>query len=267
VTTSGTWDPALYSQFGDERLRPGLDLLARIPASDPAVVHDAGCGNGTLTRLLAARWPDALVVGSDTSTEMLAEAAAQPGRIRWIEMDIARFASEEPPDVIFYNAVLHWLPDHATVVRRLFSSLAPGGTLAFQVPLSWWEPSHVAMRRCLDELPPDTVHRDALIARHATPPVEEPEFYRDLLAAESAATVVWETRYHHALEGEDPVFRWVSGTTLIPVVDALGARSLEAFTASYRKALTAAYPRRPDGTTSFPFPRLFVVATKVSSAS
>ncbi len=55
------WDPDQYLQFAAERGRPFDDLLARVPAADPAVVVDLGCGPGTLTRTLADRWPRARV--------------------------------------------------------------------------------------------------------------------------------------------------------------------------------------------------------------
>ena len=64
------------------------------------------------------------------------------------------------------------------------------------------------------------------------------------------------------LEGEDAVYRWVSGTGLRPFVQALAGEQREAFIADYKAKLNAAYPRRADGGTLFPFERLFVVAVK-----
>ena len=72
-----TWNPTQYLQFGDERLRPALDLLARIPMETPGAVYDLGCGPGTATLLLKERWPDAQVTGLDSSTSMLERARAQ----------------------------------------------------------------------------------------------------------------------------------------------------------------------------------------------
>ena len=73
---------------------------------------------------------------------------------------------------------------------------------------------------------------------------------------------IWQTEYLQVLEGEDAVYRWVSATGLRPFVQALAGEDREAFIAAYKARLNAAYPRRADGTTLFPFQRLFVVAMK-----
>ena len=37
------WDPGQYLRFEGERLRPALDLLARVPLERPARIVDLGC--------------------------------------------------------------------------------------------------------------------------------------------------------------------------------------------------------------------------------
>ena len=106
------WDPNQYLKFSDQRLRPALELLDRVPLADPAVIYDIGCGSGHVTRLIAERWPSATVYGLDNSPEMLAQAEAEPGRIRWIEADIRHWQPDEPPDLLYSNAVLHWVEGH-----------------------------------------------------------------------------------------------------------------------------------------------------------
>ena len=60
-----SWDPAQYLKFSGERLRPALDLLARVPAAAPGTVVDLGCGAGNLMPLLRERWPRARLTGVD----------------------------------------------------------------------------------------------------------------------------------------------------------------------------------------------------------
>jgi trans-aconitate 2-methyltransferase len=90
--------------------------------------------------------------------------------------------------------------------------------------------------------------------------VPEPAEYAELLAAEAADVDVWETTYLHRLTGADPVLQWISATALRPVRDALDPDDYEAFRAELAPRLRAAYPARPDGSTWFPFRRIFAVA-------
>ena len=66
-----SWDPTIYLEFADERSRPFVDLLSRVNAAHPTVVVDLGCGPGQLTASLADRWPDAQILGLDSSPEMI----------------------------------------------------------------------------------------------------------------------------------------------------------------------------------------------------
>jgi trans-aconitate 2-methyltransferase len=88
------------------------------------------------------------------------------------------------------------------------------------------------------------------------------EPYYDILKPAAPALDIWQTEYLQVLEGEDAVYRWVSGTGLRPFLQALDEEAGEAFIAAYKAKLNKAYPRRAEGTTLFPFQRLFVVATK-----
>lgn len=250
------WDPSDYLKFADQRLRPALDLLARIDAHAPARVYDLGCGTGNVTRLLARRWPAAEITGIDSSPEMLAAAqgADEDGGVRWQLADLAAWAPPAPADLLFSNAALHWLDDHAGLFRRLVAALAPGGILAVQMPRNHAAPSHTCMaaaaRPWWDRLSP--------LLRPS--PVGDPAFYHDVLAPHAAALDIWETEYLQLLTGDDPVLRWTRSTALAPLAEALDGAARDAFLADYAARLRAAYPRRPDGTTLFPFRRLFIVA-------
>src|SRR3712207_4051709 len=144
---SHTWDPDRYLSYADERGRPFVDLLARVPAENPRRVVDLGCGPGNLTALLADRWPGADVTGIDSSREMI-EAAREVDGITWEVGDLRAWAEpdplalREPVDVVFSNATLQWVPDHLELLPRLVDRIAPGGWLAFQVPGNFDEPSH-----------------------------------------------------------------------------------------------------------------------------
>src|SRR5262245_56690895 len=130
-----TWNPDQYLKYSNERVRPALDLLARVDIATPKVVLDLGCGAGNVTGLLAERWREARVVGVDNSKEMLAKARASTvgdPRRTWIEGDRRTYAPEAPADVVYSNAALHWHPDHSRLFPRVFDWVAPGGVLAVQ---------------------------------------------------------------------------------------------------------------------------------------
>jgi trans-aconitate 2-methyltransferase len=250
------WDPKTYLAFGAERTRPASDLLARISVQAPKRVADLGCGPGNSTALLRARWPDAEIVGIDSSPEMLRDARSSGVAARFVEGDIASWAPDEPFDVIFSNAVLQWLGDHERLIPRLFSFVKPGGVFAFQVPRNYDEVCQVLVR----EATADPRWAAELQSVRDWWNGLAPERYYDLLARDAQTIDLWETRYFHVLEGENAVFHWMMGTSLRPFAAALASPRREDFLEHYRKMLAQAYSPRPDGKTIHRFLRLFLVA-------
>lgn len=211
-----------------------------------------------MTRLLAERWPEATVKGVDASPEMLEAARATGAKIRWIEADLAGWTPDEPPDLLFSNAALHWLDDHPALFARLLGFLEPGGVLAVQMPNNFAAPSH----RAIAEIAADERWRERLSPLIRKPPVASPERYLEMLLPLTARVDVWETTYWHLLEGEDPVPAWTGGSVLRPFLAALDEHDRRYFTAAYAARMRAAYPRRADGLTPFPFRRQFLVAVR-----
>lgn len=250
------WDPEQYLRFGDERLRPALDLLARVSHPGPARVVDLGCGAGSAMPALRARFPGAELRGVDGSAEMLAKARAAGFDTE--QADIAAWAPAEPVDVLFSNAALHWLPGHATLFPRLLGCLAPGGVLAVQMPHMHAAP----VRAAQDRLATDGPWAGRLLGVRSAPPVPEPAWYYGLLAPRTAAFDIWAAEYLHVLRGEDPVARWAMGSSLRPYMDALEGESelREGFLAAYAAEMRRAYPPQADGAVLLPFRRLFILA-------
>jgi trans-aconitate 2-methyltransferase len=251
--TAPTWDPALYLDFDDHRSRPFRDLLARVGAPSPRRVVDLGCGPGHLTEVLSARWPDADVRALDSSPDMV--AAARERGVAAELADVVDWMPTPDTDVVITNAVLQWVPSHPQLLPRWLEALPPGAWFAMQVPGNFGAPSHALVRALLAE--PHWRGRAEVRGESTVP---EPEEYAELLAAHAADIDVWETTYLHRLTGPDPVLQWISGTALRPVRDALDPTAYEAFRAELAPRLRAAYPMRPDGSTWFPFRRIFAVA-------
>lgn len=250
------WDPESYRRHLDDRLRPGLDLLARVDLASPDLAVDLGCGTGELTRHLAGVWPGARVIGLDSSPEMLSRARSSGSRIEWVEGRIERWEPPRPPSLVFSNAALHWVDDHAALFPRLAGLLAPGGVLAVQMPAN----HHAASHRVIAAAAKDGPWSERLGPLVRESPVAAPEWYHRLLSPVAGRVDVWATEYLHRLRGPDPVFEWVSGSVLRPLLDALDPPDRRELAGRVRDDLAAAYPPEPDGTVLFPFRRLFVVA-------
>ena len=258
MTTS--WDPAQYERYKAYRDRPALDLMVQIHADlAPREIWDLGCGTGEHAALLKRRHPTAVVHGLDSSPDMLARARERAEDIDWVEQGVQDWSPATPPDLIFTNAALQWAPDHQTLMPRLVGTLAPGGVFACQMPISFVAPQHTILR----EVASEPRWADRLAEVRGVRPVAEPQDYYGWLAPLSASVDIWSTTYLHALTGEDPVVDWMLGSGLRPYVEALSSdadRSL--FLDAYRRRLKPAFPRRSDGTTLLPFPRLFLVARR-----
>lgn len=251
------WDDIQYLRFSDERTRAARELLARVPLEQADQVVDLGCGPGNSTALLHARWPRARIRGVDNSAEMLRSARQALPALEWIQADLAGWQADTPVDLLFANAVLHWLPDHATLLPRLLGMLRPGGVLALQMPSNDHEPSHRLMR----ELPgPWQACLQQVGGRTAVLPAA---FYYDVLAPHAARVDIWQTTYEQVMPDPAAIVEWVKGSGLRPYLEALrDDAERSAFLAAYTAAIDAAYPARSDGRRLFTFPRLFVVAVR-----
>jgi trans-aconitate 2-methyltransferase len=131
------------------------------------------------------------------------------------------------------------------------------------MPLSWSAPSHRLMRETLVDGGPngEPTGPDSLREAVGRNWVEPAEIYYDLLASRASTLDIWETEYLQVLTGEDPVLEWVSATGLRPILNGLAEDDLAVFLDAYTRRLREAYPPRPDGSTLYPFRRLFIVAT------
>jgi trans-aconitate 2-methyltransferase len=254
-----TWNPEQYLRFDQHRLRPALELIQRIPLEHAAQIVDLGCGTGNITALLQQRWKDAQVLGVDNSSSMLARARQDYPQGQWLEANIQTWQPTESCDLLFSNATLHWLPNHTHLFPRLLSMVKVGGVLAIQMPNNFAAPSHTLMMQAARN--GGWFKRlEAFLIN--TSPVHRPAFYYDLLIAEAQHVEIWETEYWQVLVGNNAVAEWTKGTWLKPLLDALEEPARHQFEQEYRRLLATAYPQRADGTTLFPFKRLFMVVQK-----
>ena len=256
------WSPERYGRFRDLRLRPALDLLARVPAlPEQGRVIDLGCGSGAVAEELSRRFTKRKIVGVDNSVEMLKKAAATGAYHRCDLVDIQSWEpTNKPPALIFSNAALQWLPDHAALLPRLAGMLRPGGVLAVQMPRQHGAPSHRFLREFAAEMFPDRFDFTGWV-----PPVADLPDYARILQPLGEADL-WQTDYLQRLRPQDdghPIRHFTEGTIMRPFLEKLTAAEQEAFVKRYERALEVAYPPEADGSVLFPFRRVFLVV-KVS---
>lgn len=257
------WDPSKYVEFGNHRDRPFHDLVARVRADEPRTVIDLGCGPGNLTATLVDRWPEAHVVGLDSSEEMLLKAQSlreQSGRLTFQLGDITQWVPDADTDVVVTNAVLQWIPGHQEMLAGWLRVLKPGAWFAMQVPGNFTSPSHTLMRQLAES--PRWSTRLGGVLRHDGA-VGSPANYLGIMLDAGCAADAWETTYQQVLQGEDPVLEWVRGTGLRPILAALTPVEASEFEAEYSALLREAYPSTIHGTV-YPFRRVFAVAQKAA---
>ncbi|PKS05470.1 hypothetical protein jhhlp_008847 [Lomentospora prolificans] len=266
TTARGTgkhdWSAQQYSKFLSERTRPARDLLAQVRLDAPRKVVDLGCGPGNSTEVLARRYPGSEISGIDSSPDMIRRAREILPQHSFEVADLTAFEPIEPIDLYFSNAVFQWLPGDVCLrtITRLVTHLAPGGVLAFEVPINFSEPSHVAMRETAAV--PNSPWAETLRgvkARDAFPSASE---LTDALAPLCSEVDIWETRYFHVMQDHEAIVEWVKGTGLRPYIDPLSESEKEGFLRDYLARLKRMYPLQKNGTILLPYPRLFLVATK-----
>jgi trans-aconitate 2-methyltransferase len=253
------WDAGQYLKFSEERSRPFADLLAQVHREYARLIADLGCGPGNLTRALVERWPAARVVGVDNSPEMLAKAipSAIPGRLDFVQADIACWSPKESVDLIVSNAALHWIRDHDSLLSRLAEMLTPDGILAVQMPNRFGTPSQTAIEETASKPPWASSLKGVGLHQESVMPLP---WYVDRLLGLGFTVNAWETAYIHVMTGENPVLEWLKGTALRPLLERLG-READGFLSALGSRLKTAYPAKGN-VTLFPFPRLFFVATR-----
>ena len=247
------WNPETYARFRGLRLRPALDLLLQVGAVPKGAIIDLGCGDGAAAGALKQRYPKHRLLGLDASPAMLARAR---GYDELVQADAAHWQPTEPFALIYSNAALHWLDDHASLMPRLAGHLMPGGALAVQMPRQYFAPSHRFLRDIAAALFPDRFDAATFDA-----PVQTAVTYWQMLSP-LGQVEAWETDYVQHLDRADamhPVRAFTQSTAMRPFVEKLTADEQETFVSAYDKALASAYPVLADGSALMAFRRVFFV--------
>ncbi len=253
----GNWNPEQYLKYKSERTQPSIDLVSRIKIENPKNIIDIGCGPGNSTQILHQRWPSAEIVGLDHSEEMIKKAREDYPEQKWLAADVSSFKSNIFYDIVFSNAVLHWIPHHEILVPNLFKLVRNRGAMAVQVPANHESPLHKAL---LSVSSGEKWHRytkgcEKMLHHHPA------EYYYQLLTPIASKIELWETTYYHILPSHQGLIEWGKGTAMKPYLDRLPDDSKKnRFEKEVLAGCKKAYKRQKDGSIVFRFNRLFFIA-------
>lgn len=232
-----SWNPEQYEQFKNERKQPFRDLLALVEPKPGMRVVDLGCGTGELTRELHQHLSAHETIGIDNSDAMLLRSSAFGGdMLRFEKGDIEAFVNDRPFDLIFSNAALHWVPDHATLFKRLAGFLTSEGQLAVQMPANDDHLSHTIAAETAASLGVEP-RRDFLL-----PPQQYSELLYELGFRRQHVRL---QVYGHVLESSRDVVEWVRGSLLTDYERRLGGRFPQFLEEYTKKLIEKLGDRRP----------------------
>jgi trans-aconitate 2-methyltransferase len=233
VTTFDGWDPDQYNRFAKQREQPFWDLAGLIKEVEQPNVVDLGCGDGRLTSALSEQLGALSTLGIDSSPSMIGAAEKfATEHVTFALGDLETWHQEHAFDVVFANASLQWVPNHAAVLARWATSLKPHGQLAVQVPANADHPSHVVATEVAAEFlkdpPPDAVAKNVLA----------PERYAEILDRLGFEQQHVRLQvYAHRLQSTNDVVEWVKGTSLTRFKEPMGDEVWLNFVEAYRDRL------------------------------
>ena len=133
--TQMKWNAADYAQNSSAQYAWAQSLLGRLALNGSEHILDLGCGDGKITAEIA-RMVSGQVIGVDSSQQMvqlaIARNAAEP-RLGFRQMDASNLAFKAEFDLVFSNAVLHWVRDHRAVLAGIARALQPGGRMVLSM--------------------------------------------------------------------------------------------------------------------------------------
>jgi trans-aconitate 2-methyltransferase len=252
-----SWNPVIYNQFKSERSAPFLDLLALLRVRPGLEVVDLGCGTGELTAKLAETLPDSMVLGVDSSPEMLEKSVpANKSTLRFECISIEeQLKKSQQWDVVFSNAALQWIADHETLFPQIISHIRSGGQLLVQMPD---QPNNIT-NRLLAQLAEQPRYAEVYHGWNRASHVLEMDRYAEILFENGSKSMqVFEKVYPLILKDVDALVTWVSGTALLPYLERLPESLKSSFLEDYRALLSKHFPKTP---VFYGFKRILMEAT------
>lgn len=249
------WSSEQYLKFKRQRTLPAIDLANRIRNTSAKSIVDIGCGPGNSTAVLRDVFPQAELIGIDSSQNMIDKARESHPEIRFELCGACELSGKY--DIIFSNACLQWIPEHEKLIPFLMSRLNEGGVLAVQIPINTEEP----LFKIADEVVSDKKwgFGEMDLPFNKTLP---PDLYYNILSECAVKFDIWETVYYHSMPSLEAMFEWIKGSRLRPYLQALDAQRAALMKNEILEKTSEAYQKTNNGGIILRFRRLFFTAQK-----
>jgi trans-aconitate 2-methyltransferase len=138
VAKQFTWNANDYANNSEAQKKWAMELLALLKLNGNESVLDIGCGDGKITAEIAHTVPEGIVVGIDSSSEMISLAKNKfktdyfPN-LTFEVMDARNISFENQFDVVFSNAALHWIKEQDQVLNGIVKALKANGKILLQM--------------------------------------------------------------------------------------------------------------------------------------
>lgn len=253
------WNAQLYLKFKKERTQPSIDLINRLNFQNPKKVIDIGCGPGNSTALLKKHYPDAYILGVDSSPNMIEKAVKECPDIDFMLFDASKDFDmlDRDFDIVFSNACIQWVPDHKRLLTDMMSILNPGGIMAVQVP----NQVEMSINSVISEVTKSDKWKSKFRSERKFHNLAEEEYF-DLLYEISSDFSMWKTIYFHRLPSQESIVEWYKSTGLRPYLEVLNDDEKSDFEKDILQKVKEHYPICAGGEVIFRFYRLFFIAKR-----
>lgn len=249
-----------YKKASKHQKEWGNKLIAELTLKGNEKILDLGCGDGALTAQLATLVPDGQVLGIDASVGMINAATQyEKDNLKFKQMDINQMNFENEFDVIFSNAALHWVKDHALLLNHAFKALKAGGVIL-------WNFAGDGNCFTFYEVIKEKMKEDKYKAYFTD--FEWPWYMPAKTAYEALATrsgfskiTIEEENADRYFADTDEMIRWIDQPSIVPFIKCVAEDMKETFR---QEVIDAMVERtlQSDGTCFETFRRIKVYATK-----
>ncbi len=252
------WNPELYNIFKTIRYEPFYDLMELITSENIKTAVDLGCGTGEQTAILSEHFPETSFLGIDASAEMLEKSALLTHKYLQFEKKATEDWLQTPAtyDLIFSNAALQWSDNHQKLFPELISKLNTNGQLALQIP----DQPHNVLNILLTEMANETPYKSQLNNYNRYSSVLSLDTYTRLLFENGMKKIeVFKKVYPIIAPDADMLFRFISGSALLPYMERLDEEQQQAFEMAFKTRITDYFRNFP---AIYPFKRILIYAIK-----